>query len=559
MDRRLVLAIGLMLIVALLPSILFPPKQRASRGDQILTDSVPPIAPDTVAPGGGAGEPAPPARELVVEPVVPDTTRPVATEDSVVVESPIYRYVFSTRGARLISATLKGYRSFAANDTGLVQLMPQDAQFLQYSLVFGNDTLSVADWIFQPSQSTLRVEQAGASLEWVARRGAAEMRLRHTFLSDDYRFDLSGEFSGFGAEAGLVLVSLGPRHRLVEADSTWDFRSYAIVTKARSAERTSFSSLDPGERVQLAGPFEWVAVKSRYFLTAVLTIREGEPRIGGAVATGGERQGKYAKRADAVASLPAPGGRFSHAVYIGPQEFRRLAHIGHGLEDVNPYGWVLRPIIQPIANIIARILVWMHQTFSVAYGWVLILFGIAVRIVLWPLNQKAMRSSMAMQAVQPEIKAIQERYKQDPQQLQKEMMKLYKEHGVNPLGGCLPMLLPMPVLFALFFVFRETIEFRGVPWLWIPDLSRADPLYIIPVVMGLSMFVVSKLGQRGVPPNPQTKMMLYFMPGMLTVLFLKFSAGLNLYYAVSNIASIPQQWMISQERLRRVGKVPAKK
>jgi YidC/Oxa1 family membrane protein insertase len=226
---------------------------------------------------------------------------------------------------------------------------------------------------------------------------------------------------------------------------------------------------------------------------------------------------------------------------------------------VNPYGWVLRPIIQPIANIIARILVWMHQTFSVAYGWVLILFGIAVRIVLWPLNQKAMRSSMAMQAVQPEIKAIQERHKQDPQQLQKEMMKLYKEHGVNPLGGCLPMLLPMPVLFALFFVFRETIEFRGVPWLWIPDLSRADPLYIIPVVMGLSMFVVSKLGQRGVPPNPQTKMMLYFMPGMLTVLFLKFSAGLNLYYAVSNIASIPQQWMISQERLRRVGKVPAKK
>ena len=129
---------------------------------------------------------------------------------------------------------------------------------------------------------------------------------------------------------------------------------------------------------------------------------------------------------------------------------------------------------------------------------------------------------------------------------------------MNPLGGCLPMLLPMPVLFALFFVFRETIEFRGVPWLWIPDLSRADPLYIIPVMMGLSMFVVSKLGQRGVPPNPQTKMMVYFMPGMLTVLFLKFSAGLNLYYAVSNIASIPQQWMISQERLRRVGKVRAK-
>jgi YidC/Oxa1 family membrane protein insertase len=196
----------------------------------------------------------------------------------------------------------------------------------------------------------------------------------------------------------------------------------------------------------------------------------------------------------------------------------------------------------------------MHETLRLEYGWVLVLFGIAVRILMWPLNQKAMHSSMAMQAIQPEIKAVQERYKQDPQRLQQEMMKLYKEHGVNPLGGCLPMLLPMPVLFALFFVFRETIEFRGVPFLWIPDLSRADPLYIIPVVMGLSMYVVSKLGQRGIPPSPQTKMMVYFMPVMLTVLFFKFSAGLNLYYAVSNIASIPQQWMISEKRLRRVGK-----
>jgi YidC/Oxa1 family membrane protein insertase len=165
-----------------------------------------------------------------------------------------------------------------------------------------------------------------------------------------------------------------------------------------------------------------------------------------------------------------------------------------------------------------------------------------------------MRSSMAMQAIQPEIKSVQERYKQDPQKMQQEVMKLYKEHGVNPLGGCLPMLIPMPVLFALFFVFRVTIEFRGVPFLWLPDLSRADPYFIIPIVMGLSMFAVSKLGQMGVPPNPQAKMMLYIMPAFLTFIFLKLSSGLNLYYAVSNIASIPQQWLIARQRLRRMGK-----
>jgi YidC/Oxa1 family membrane protein insertase len=257
---------------------------------------------------------------------------------------------------------------------------------------------------------------------------------------------------------------------------------------------------------------------------------------------------------DVVASLPAPRGRFAFSVYIGPQEYHRLRRIGHDLQDINPYGWFLRPIIQPFANAIVVVLLWAHEVLNLPYGWVLVLFGIAVRVVLWPVWRASGRSMVAMQAIQPELKALQERYKNDQQRLQQEMMKLYKEHGVNPLGGCLPMLIPMPVLFALFFVFRETIEFRGVPFLWLPDLSRADPYYIIPILMGLSMFAMSKIGQIGVPPNPQTKMFTYVMPIMLTVLFLRFSSGLNLYYAVSNIASIPQQWLIARERLHRRAK-----
>jgi len=155
---------------------------------------------------------------------------------------------------------------------------------------------------------------------------------------------------------------------------------------------------------------------------------------------------------------------------------------------------------------------------------------------------------MAMQAVQPLMKDIQERYKNDPQRLQQEMFKLYKEHKVNPFGGCWPMLIPMPILFALFFVFQNTIELRGASFLWINDLSRADPIYIIPVLMGLSMYLVSKIGQIGMEPTPQMKTMLYMMPVMMTVMFLNFASGLNLYYAVQNIASIPQQWMIAKER-----------
>jgi YidC/Oxa1 family membrane protein insertase len=202
----------------------------------------------------------------------------------------------------------------------------------------------------------------------------------------------------------------------------------------------------------------------------------------------------------------------------------------------------------PVAVWITELLLWMHQTLSLAYGWVLVLFGIAVRLLLWPLNQKAMKSSVAMQAVQPLMKDIQTRHKDDPQRLQQEMLKLYKEHKVNPLGGCLPMLLPFPILLALFFVFANTIAFRGVSFLWLPDLSLRDPTYVIPVVMGASMWALSKLGQMGMPPNPQAKMMTTIMPIMMTVLFLNFASGLNLYYAVSNLVSLPQQYMINKAR-----------
>ena len=160
---------------------------------------------------------------------------------------------------------------------------------------------------------------------------------------------------------------------------------------------------------------------------------------------------------------------------------------------------------------------------------------------------------MLFRSVAPLIKETQDRHKNDPEKLQKEMLRIYKEHKVNPFGGCLPMLAPMPILFALFFVFANTIEFRGVPFLWLPDLSRHDPLYIIPLVMGLSMFALSKVGQIGIPPNPQAKMMLYMMPVMMTVLFFRFASGLNLYYAVSNIVSIPQQYWLAKRRLREQG------
>jgi YidC/Oxa1 family membrane protein insertase len=559
MDRRTLLAIGLMLIIAVLPTLLNPRRP----DPQVVADSLAAgpdstvAALDSVAAGATSPETVfvqqPAATPQAAAGVTPPPAPAVVAGDPVVVESSLYRLTVSTRGARVIGAELKDYRTFAPGDSGNAHLVPEEARFLAYGLVVGSDTVHLAEWDFAPSTAALTVNEVGTQLTLAASQGPVAVELTYTFDPDHYLFDVSGQVSGIEG-SGVAIIGLGPRMRQIEADSADNFRSYAVVTKAGKTERLNFRSLDPGEVRALPGPFEWVAIKSKYFVTAVMTLDEGQPQLGGAVAIGGPKPGRHSTNTDVAMSLPAPGGSFAFSVYVGPQEYKRLSRIGHQFGDVNPYGWILRPIIRPFANIIVVILLWMHENLNLEYGWVLILFGLAVRVVLWPLNQKAMKSSVAMQAIQPELKAVQERYKQDPQRMQQEVMKLYKEHQVNPLGGCWPMLIPMPVLFALFFVFRETIEFRGVSFLWLPDLSRPDPLYIIPILMGLSMFGVSKIGQIGVPPNPQMKMMTYMMPAFLTFIFLRLSSGLNLYYAVSNIASIPQQWLIAKQRLKRLGK-----
>ena len=557
MERRVILAVLLMLIVAVLPSILFPPKKPADRGTGGRPDS-------TAGSAAAAPEPAAmPAQPSAGLPVRPPAGTPAET---VWVTSPLYRLGFTTRGGALVRAELLNYRSFAKADSGRpVQLVRDGVPLLAYRRTGGGgDTTLMSDWSLTPSATRVQVGSEGATLTFTGARDGARFALDYRFFPAEYRFAVRGRMEGFGPAGATLLLGMGDGLRSVEADSMDDFRHYAVVTKATKTQRTDFGSVKPGERRILDGPFEWTGIKSKYFFTATLAVEENEPRFGATIVEGGPRtvsasslfgRSAVATRAAVAVTLPVPpAGAFDYQVYVGPLEYRRLSQLGHDLDDANPYGGFLQPIIQPVSVLVVNILIWMHDQLRLAYGWVLIIFGILVRLLLWPLNQRAMESSIRMQAVAPLLKQVQERYKNEPERLQREMMKLYKEHNVNPFGGCLPMLLPMPVLFALFFVFANTIEFRGVAFLWLPDLSRPDPFYIIPIVMGLSMFVLSKVGQIGMPPNPQTKMMLYFMPAFLTLLFLNFASGLNLYYAVSNIFSIPQQYLIARRRLREQGK-----
>ena len=554
MDRRTVWAILLMMVIAIAPAILIkrPPRPNPAGPTTDTAAVQAPAAPDSSAARVPASTPAAPAADTL-RARAPDSGSAAPAGDTVLVTSPLYTYAVSTSGGRLVGARLSRYRSMAPEDDGATaQLLPPGSELLGLTLVMGRDTIPLRDRPFTASARAVDVT-GPTPLRLSASRGPVTVDLTYTFAPDDYRIAVSGRVSGVGPNGATLLVGMGPTLANTEANLTENHRALALVTKRNETDRIDFSSLKPGESRAVSGPLEWAAVKSKYFVTGLFAVDSSGGRISGAEITPRPTPEKHPTEADVRLSLPlAPGGEFGYTLYAGPMEYDRMSRLGHEFYDVNPYGWPgFRTLIRPVAGGVRWLLVWMHEHLHLAYGFVLIFFGILVRVLLWPLNQKAMRANMQLQAVQPLMKDIQERHKGDPQKMQQEMFKLYKEYNVNPLGGCWPMLLPMPVLFALFFVFQNTIELRGASFLWLPDLSRPDPLYIIPVVMGASMWGLSKVGQLGMEPNPQMKMMLYVMPIMMTFLFLNFASGLNLYYAVSNIASIPQLWLLARERMKR--------
>jgi YidC/Oxa1 family membrane protein insertase len=549
MDRRFVLAIVLMMVVFIVPPLVM---KRTPRTPARTVQPPPSKQPAPVAPPTSIG----PAE-------APSAAPATGPEDTVQVRSGLFRYGFSTRGGRLVLAEFAGYRSMRPDERGApVQMLAPASQFQAMSLLLGSDTIAFRDLEFRASTPEVNVSGGPATLTWSARRDSTlGIEISYRFVPNDYRVEVRGRVVGLGATGGTLLIGMGPGPRNTESDSVEHSRELGVVTRNLRSEISSFASLKPGVTTTLTGPFSWVAVKNKYFVTAVVTsdTAAGTPgRISAVQMTATDRTHRTPESADVWASLGlSSDGQFGYSLYLGPMEYPRLRAIGQGFDDINPYGWAwLRPVIRPVAVGARWLLVAMHEKAGIAYGMGLVIFGVLIRIVLWPLNQRAMKASMAMQAIQPALKEIQEKYQNEPQRLQQEMFKLYKENKVNPFSGCWPLLLPWPVMIALFFVFQNTIELRGQAFLWIPDLARADPLYIIPVVMAVSMFGVTKIGQMGLPPNPQMKMMLYLMPAMMLVLFLNFASGLNLYYAVQNLTSIPQQWWVAKERLRKQPPAP---
>ena len=557
MDKRTLLAFALMAIVIVVTPLLFPSARRAPapKSDTARASQEQPATPAAVAPAPAAAT----APASIATPTTGATASTTAALDGSIerisVTTSRARYELQNPGAVPLAATIFGFKDLrpAQRDTVAVVEQPRAyGPLLHYRLSNGGQIIAL---------DTIRfaVQQTGGTTTFTST--APAITINYVPSPDGYRMNVRGSMAG-ATPGAAMLIDLPSELRSLEADTLDDARhlAYAYRVPLRAVTTVPFSKLDTAVRADTGG-LQWVAARNKYWLVALMKP-VGTPagaEFRGFVARRDTAAGKIVRNAHATTSLPLTNGQFSFDLYVGPQSWQELHAMGNELENVNSYaGWI--PGVQPFTTLVMRVLLWMKATFRVNYGWVLVLFGVAIRLLLWPLNQKAMRTSIQMQRLQPELQEIQRKYKTEPDKQRDALVKVYQAHGMSPLSpmlGCLPMLLPMPVLFALYFVFQNTIEFRGVSFLWLPDISLRDPYYIIPLLMGASMLLLSWIGMQGMPPNPQTKMMSYMMPAMFTIMFLNFASGLNLYYAVQNVAALPQQWIITRERAKAGVSMPS--
>lgn len=330
-----------------------------------------------------------------------------------------------------------------------------------------------------------------------------------------------------------------------------------IISQAGEIEDIQTTTSDEIiSREVFKGRTEWVGVRTKYFMSALIVEGMSEYAVLSAenVSFGGRKQTPIYSTG---IGYPLDVTSISSNIYLGPLDVDHVSKTGTDLDAAMNWGF---SIIRPISKGVLWVLKFIHNTFHLNYGLVLLLFAILVRLITGPLTKKSYESSQNMQKIQPEIKKIQAKYKGDPQRLNRETMGLYKKHKVNPLGGCLPILLQMPLLWALFIVFRTTIEFRGAPFvLWISDLSKPDvvfnlpfsvPIYgngvaVLPLIMGATLLLTMRMSSATM--DKSQKPVMYFMNGFFVLLFNTFPSGLNLYYTTYNLLSFFQQRSIKNK------------
>jgi YidC/Oxa1 family membrane protein insertase len=510
------------------------------------------------APDTTVTEEAIPPEEVMEEPdtvfVSPgvDFGTPVeeAPAREVVVSTPLYTVRLSSRGGVIRSLTLHEYLSDGDKP---VELIPEgEEKPLQVVLLTEEDgriDLGKAVWKVSADSLGLDKETDGSLTFEIETEGGLRVTKTCRFRGDTYAFGLDVRVRGAGSHLirGLEVgwasgLSVTETHR--EKDDLGSFASLTLTSEG--IEKADRGDVKDEADVAVSGDIKWVGVKTKYFFAAVVPI-EAEQAVSHAF--------RATENAIGVSlETPLSGAAAKEfMVYAGPLDHERLKNLGYGLDQAVDFGW---SFISPLSKLMFRFMLLVHDAVP-NYGVVIILLSALTKLLFWPLTQKSFKSMREMQKIQPAMAELKEKYKDDPQKLNKAMMALYKERGVNPLGGCFPMLLQMPVFIALFNVLRTTIELRRAPFiLWIRDLSSPDVvahlpfslpfignvLSLLPILMGVAMFVQQKMQST----DPKQAALTYIMPILFTFLFFRFPSGLVLYWLVNNILTIGHQYLLAR-------------
>jgi len=376
-----------------------------------------------------------------------------------------------------------------------------------------------------------------------AEQDGVKLTKTYTFKRGEYEIELSHEVTNGSAAAitPSVYVQLVRDDSKLEGDSSFysTFTGPAIYTDAEKFRKVTFEDIDKGKQPPAAQTDKgWIAIVQHYFVSAFEPLDKGTVEL----FTRKIDNKLYAVGAIMKMESIAPGTKAisKGKLYTGPQESANLEKFAPDFDLVKDYGW-LTLIAKPIFWLMEQI-----QKLLGNWGWTIIVLTIMIKLAFFPLSAASYRSMAKMKLVTPKMTAIRERHKGDAQQMNAAMMELYKTEKINPLGGCLPVVVQIPVFIALYWVLLASVEMRHAPWLgWIQDLAAPDPWYILPVIMAASMFVQTKLNPT--PPDPIQAKVMMFMPIAFSVMFFFFPSGLVLYWVVNNLLSIAQQWVITQK------------
>ncbi len=493
-----------------------------------------PVAPAAGSAPGDAAIPSAPTSASVSPSAVPTAKTAGQSATALRVKTDLVQADISSQGGDLVRLELLKHKAAEKADDNLILFDPAHAYAAQSGLIgqgLPNHksvwTLPAGRFEMKDGENELRVPLQ-AELE-----GGGKIVKTYIFKRGSYLVDVEHRFLDAQAPSGAYAyfqLTRDDRPPPGANSMMMTFTGAAIYTDLEKFKKVEFADFGSKNKHPTKADNGWVALVQHYFFSAWIPAT-------------GERE-YFTRKLDGNLFatglvLPLSGDSLVVPLYAGPQEQNKIEKIAPGLELVVDYGW-LTMIAAPLFWVLA----WIHD-FVGNWGWSIILLTVLIKAVFFPLSAASYKSMAKMRVLTPKMMKLKETYADDRQRMNQEMMELYKREKVNPLGGCLPILVQIPVFIALYWVLLGAVEMRGAPWLgWITDLSAMDPYYVLPLLMGVSMFVQTKLNPT--PPDPiQAKIMLW-MPIVFTVMFLWFPSGLVLYWIVNNVLSIAQQWQCNR-------------